>query len=115
MSTAIPCRRCHRLRPVNSAGYCGGCSTELRAMEQRRPASDAVTVNVLTPSLAPPPDEPSPSAASTLPPPDAPTTEPPAAAAAAPPATDPDPPAAVPLSPVIPAFMLPNLDEETLA
>jgi len=52
MSTTI-CKRCHRLKTVNAAGYCPACSGILRAQERRRPAQDTAAAAVLTPSLAP--------------------------------------------------------------
>jgi hypothetical protein len=53
MSATI-CKRCHRLKVVNAAGYCGGCSGVLRGQERRRPVQDEAASAVLTPSLAQP-------------------------------------------------------------
>lgn len=50
------CRRCHRLKSVNAAGYCSTCSEGLRADERRRPAVTADNA-ALTPSLAPAPGD----------------------------------------------------------
>jgi hypothetical protein len=33
MKARTICRRCHRLRPVNSAHYCGECCQALRKLE----------------------------------------------------------------------------------
>jgi hypothetical protein len=40
------CKRCHRIRAVNYTRYCASCETELRALEQRRPARKEPKVSV---------------------------------------------------------------------
>jgi hypothetical protein len=56
----MPCKGCHHIKGVNTAGYCPACSQRLRTAEQPRPS---------TPPSEPPPPTTERSSATHTPPP----------------------------------------------
>ncbi len=117
MSARSICQRCHRVRPL-SGRYCTTCATELRTNEQRRIPPDQAAA-LIAAAAANKAAAAAPAAPALSPAPAQPGAQPrrPDLRVVAPAPAPPSPPAPAPASAplrqdVIPAFVLPNIEDD---